>query len=53
VEEELAMNDSLARLMEIGFKIAGVWKLDGEGIACELNDLAVAHNRRLGSVRDF
>ena len=38
------MDDGLARLKAIGFTNAGAWKLDREGIACELNDLADARN---------
>jgi hypothetical protein len=36
------MDDKLARLTNIGFTVAGAWKLDGEGIACELDDRAAA-----------
>ncbi|MCY2994580.1 MAG: GIY-YIG nuclease family protein [Planctomycetota bacterium] len=38
------MDDGLARLVDVGFKIAGSWNLDGDGIACDMNDLAAARN---------
>lgn len=38
------MNDGLARLIDISFRIAGTWNLDGEGISCDLNDLAAVRN---------
>jgi hypothetical protein len=38
------MDDKLQRLLKIGFTLAGQWKLDGEGIACELNLHAGASN---------
>jgi hypothetical protein len=41
---EKAMDDKLGRLKTIGFTVAGLWKFDGEGIACELNELAIARN---------
>ena len=38
------MENPLARLKGIGFIVAGVWKLNGEGIIYELNELATARN---------
>lgn len=38
------MDDTLSRLKAIGFLLAGVWKVDGSDIRCELNDLGIARN---------
>jgi hypothetical protein len=38
-------DDKLNRLVDIGFRIAGVWKLGGGGVVCELHDdFAAARN---------
>ncbi len=38
------MDDQLAQLSKIGFTAAGFWKLDGDNIACQLNELAAVRN---------
>ncbi len=38
------MDDKLGRLKAIGFTVAGVWTIDGDGIACELSELGTARN---------
>lgn len=38
------MNEGLRGLIDIGFRPAGAWQPDGEGIACDLKDLASARN---------
>lgn len=38
------MENPLGRLKAIGFIVAGVWKLNGERIICDLNELATVRN---------
>jgi len=42
--KDVSIKNGLVPLIEIGFKTAGTWELDGDGIGCNLNELASARN---------
>lgn len=38
------MTDGLTHLIDIGFKVAGMWNVDGKAIAFDLNEFGNARN---------